>query len=140
MWPDVEAPGPFTENQAMSSHQTAPISEVPVLRNGRFEPSTASRFGQVYNPSSGRVIARVPLCSAEQNGQVVEAAAAEHHHRSADAAAKPRHRAARWRQKLPEDGQTATWRPSGTASSPRVRRNAAGPRTRVLAACATGVD
>src|SRR5438105_2788933 len=50
--------------------------EVPILRGGRWEASRAERWGDVFNPSTGQVIARVPFCPAEEVDQVVRAAAA----------------------------------------------------------------
>jgi malonate-semialdehyde dehydrogenase (acetylating)/methylmalonate-semialdehyde dehydrogenase len=40
--------------------------------------SASARFGDVYNPSTGKVIARVPLCSADEVNQVVQTAASAH--------------------------------------------------------------
>ncbi len=52
------------------------IDTLPILRGGKWVEPKASRFGDVYNPSTGQVIARVPFCDARQTGEVVEAAAA----------------------------------------------------------------
>jgi malonate-semialdehyde dehydrogenase (acetylating)/methylmalonate-semialdehyde dehydrogenase len=53
------------------------ISEsVPILSGGRWTEIKGSRSGDVFNPSTGEVIGRVPFCTAEQTGGVVEAAAA----------------------------------------------------------------
>jgi malonate-semialdehyde dehydrogenase (acetylating)/methylmalonate-semialdehyde dehydrogenase len=49
---------------------------VPISRGGRWENPAAARHGEVFNPSTGAVIARVPLCSAEDVDRVVQAAAA----------------------------------------------------------------
>jgi malonate-semialdehyde dehydrogenase (acetylating)/methylmalonate-semialdehyde dehydrogenase len=49
---------------------------VPVLSGGNWNKSGAARHADVYNPSTGRVIAHVPLCSAEQVNDVVETSAA----------------------------------------------------------------
>jgi malonate-semialdehyde dehydrogenase (acetylating)/methylmalonate-semialdehyde dehydrogenase len=42
---------------------------------GRWEPGSSNRSGPVFNPSTGRTIARVPLGNAEDAGRAVEAAA-----------------------------------------------------------------
>ncbi len=64
------------------SHQSSdpPIAtgtpgDVPLLRAGRWEAGESDESGEVYNPSTGRSIARVPFCSAAQTSAVVEAAA-----------------------------------------------------------------
>jgi malonate-semialdehyde dehydrogenase (acetylating)/methylmalonate-semialdehyde dehydrogenase len=49
---------------------------VAILLGGRSINPQSDRYGEVFNPSTGRVIARVPLCSAQQTGEVVEAASA----------------------------------------------------------------
>jgi malonate-semialdehyde dehydrogenase (acetylating)/methylmalonate-semialdehyde dehydrogenase len=49
---------------------------LPILCGGKWIEPKAARLGDVFNPSTGRVIGRVPFCSAEQTGAVVEAAAA----------------------------------------------------------------
>jgi malonate-semialdehyde dehydrogenase (acetylating)/methylmalonate-semialdehyde dehydrogenase len=48
---------------------------VPLLIGGRQEGSASSRTGNVYNPSSGRVIAQVPQCTAADVDRAVRAAA-----------------------------------------------------------------
>jgi malonate-semialdehyde dehydrogenase (acetylating) / methylmalonate-semialdehyde dehydrogenase len=54
---------------------TAEVLEtVPMLVGGRWESGHSGRFGQVFNPSTGRAIARVPLGTAEDAGRAVEAA------------------------------------------------------------------
>jgi malonate-semialdehyde dehydrogenase (acetylating)/methylmalonate-semialdehyde dehydrogenase len=50
--------------------------QVKLLIGGRWETSTSSRFGDVYNPSTGKVITRVPLCTAAEVDRVVQSAAA----------------------------------------------------------------
>ncbi len=62
----------------MSLLQSVPqtVEEVKLLVAGRWESGKSQRFGEVYNPSSGRVIARVPLCSAPEVDRVVQSAAA----------------------------------------------------------------
>src|SRR4051794_18514762 len=49
---------------------------VPLLIAGRWREVRAERSGPVYNPSTGRVIARVPLCGAAEVDEAVRAAAA----------------------------------------------------------------
>ena len=52
------------------------IPAVPIFSAGNRIELDAERFGDVYNPSTGQVIARVPFATSRQTGQVVEAAAA----------------------------------------------------------------
>lgn len=47
---------------------------VPALCGGKWETPNAQRWGEVFNPSTGEVIARVPFCSSADVGRVVEAA------------------------------------------------------------------
>ena len=49
---------------------------VPMLIAGRWRPARGDRAGSVYNPSTGKVIARVPFASAEEVDEAVRAAAA----------------------------------------------------------------
>src|SRR5437899_3484473 len=58
---------------ATASAQT--VVSVPILVAGRWEAVQPARFGDVYNPSTGRVIARVPFCTAADVDGVVKAAA-----------------------------------------------------------------
>ncbi len=61
----------------MPATKTAPVSDtVPILRGGKWIDPRTEQYGEVFNPSTGRVIARVPFCSAEETAAVVEAAAA----------------------------------------------------------------
>jgi len=53
--------------------ETAP--SVPLLCDGQWQPSDADRFGEVYNPSTGQVIGRVPMCGADDVARVVASAA-----------------------------------------------------------------
>jgi malonate-semialdehyde dehydrogenase (acetylating)/methylmalonate-semialdehyde dehydrogenase len=48
---------------------------VPVFSNGKWSELSAARSGEIYNPSTGKVIGRVPYATAEQTGEIVEAAA-----------------------------------------------------------------
>jgi malonate-semialdehyde dehydrogenase (acetylating) / methylmalonate-semialdehyde dehydrogenase len=52
------------------------VDVVPVLLGGKWINPDAVRYGEVFNPSTGKVIARVPLCTAAETAKVVEAAAA----------------------------------------------------------------
>src|SRR5262245_54223417 len=49
--------------------------EVPILIGGRFERSASDRRGSVFNPSTGRVQAQVPFCTADEINRAVRAAA-----------------------------------------------------------------
>jgi malonate-semialdehyde dehydrogenase (acetylating)/methylmalonate-semialdehyde dehydrogenase len=57
----------------MSATQT--LETVLMLVGGRWEESRSDRFGAVFNPSTGREIARVPLGTAEDIDRAVRAAA-----------------------------------------------------------------
>src|SRR5438093_1212422 len=48
---------------------------VPMLIAGRWRPARADRGGSVYNPSTGRVIARVPFAGGDEVDEAVRAAA-----------------------------------------------------------------
>ena len=52
------------------------IENVKYLSGGTWHTSASMRFGQVFNPSTGKPIARVPLCTADETSKVIEAAAA----------------------------------------------------------------
>jgi malonate-semialdehyde dehydrogenase (acetylating)/methylmalonate-semialdehyde dehydrogenase len=49
--------------------------EVPLLIGGQFVTSASDRWGDVFNPSTGRVQAAVPFCTAEEIDKAVRAAA-----------------------------------------------------------------
>jgi len=49
---------------------------VPLLVDGQWKTSSTPATGDVYNPSTGKVIARVPLCTEAETHEVIEAAAA----------------------------------------------------------------
>jgi malonate-semialdehyde dehydrogenase (acetylating)/methylmalonate-semialdehyde dehydrogenase len=51
------------------------LDRVPMLSGGRWETSRSERLGPVYNPSNGRVIAAVPLCTAAEVDRAVRSAA-----------------------------------------------------------------
>ncbi|MCS6850795.1 MAG: CoA-acylating methylmalonate-semialdehyde dehydrogenase [Gemmataceae bacterium] len=55
---------------------TATPDPVPILSGGRWENVATPRFGRVYNPSTGEIIARVPMCTAAEVDAVVRTAAA----------------------------------------------------------------
>ncbi|MCA9233444.1 MAG: aldehyde dehydrogenase family protein, partial [Planctomycetales bacterium] len=48
---------------------------VPLLKSGAWHISGSTRRGEVFNPSTGKVIAQVPLCDAAETAAVVESAA-----------------------------------------------------------------
>lgn len=52
------------------------VSSVPIIAGGRKVEVEGPRRGEVFNPSTGDVIAHVPYCTAAQTGEVVEAASA----------------------------------------------------------------
>lgn len=54
----------------------AAVAEVPLLVAGAPQRSTSDRWSTVYNPSTGKPLARVPLCSTAEVNKVVEVAAA----------------------------------------------------------------
>jgi malonate-semialdehyde dehydrogenase (acetylating)/methylmalonate-semialdehyde dehydrogenase len=51
------------------------LLEVPFLVGGRFEASQSDRSGEIFNPSSGQIEARVPFCTDEEIDRAVCAAA-----------------------------------------------------------------
>ena len=53
----------------------APLESVPLLIDGRWEQFQTDEAADVYNPSTGAVIARTPLCGPEEATAAVEAAA-----------------------------------------------------------------
>ena len=58
------------------ANSTAPaIESVPILSGGTWTDLRSQRSGEVFNPSTGKVIARVPYASAAETADVVEAAA-----------------------------------------------------------------
>jgi malonate-semialdehyde dehydrogenase (acetylating)/methylmalonate-semialdehyde dehydrogenase len=52
------------------------IERVPMLCNGQWSTGQSDRLGSVFNPSTGVVIAQVPLSDSVETSAVVEAAAA----------------------------------------------------------------
>ncbi len=57
------------------SHSSAE-QHVPFLVGGHWLASRSGRSGPVYNPSTGKVIATVPFCTAEEVDRAVQTAAA----------------------------------------------------------------
>lgn len=55
--------------------ESSTLDWVPIFSQGQWKECITERFAQVFNPSAGTAIARVPLCSAEQTNEVVRAAA-----------------------------------------------------------------
>jgi len=60
----------------MAASTASAVETVPILSGGKWTELKTKRAGDVFNPSTGAVIARVPFASAEETGRVVEAAAA----------------------------------------------------------------
>jgi malonate-semialdehyde dehydrogenase (acetylating) / methylmalonate-semialdehyde dehydrogenase len=54
---------------------TSAPTQVPLLIAGRWQPSPAGRTGPVYNPSTGQVIAQVPMCGMDEVDAAAKAAA-----------------------------------------------------------------
>jgi malonate-semialdehyde dehydrogenase (acetylating)/methylmalonate-semialdehyde dehydrogenase len=61
---------------AVKTAQSLAVETVPLLVGGKWKRFDGARHGEVFNPSTGQVIARVPFASADQAAEVVEAAAA----------------------------------------------------------------
>ncbi len=61
----------------MATAQVVPDAPatVKLLIAGRWEASRSNRSGPVFNPSNGRIIAKVPFCAAEEVDRAVQAAA-----------------------------------------------------------------
>lgn len=55
---------------------TSTLPRVPLLIDGKRVDSGSSRFGTVFNPSTGAAIAAVPLCSSDEVNQAIEGAQA----------------------------------------------------------------
>jgi malonate-semialdehyde dehydrogenase (acetylating)/methylmalonate-semialdehyde dehydrogenase len=51
------------------------VDRVPTLVAGKWVTSESSRVGSVFNPSTGQVIAQVPLSDADETARVIEIAA-----------------------------------------------------------------
>ena len=52
------------------------VDQVKTLCAGRWTTAAGKRTGEVYNPSTGRIIAKVPFCTAAEVDEVVQAATA----------------------------------------------------------------
>ncbi len=59
-----------------STATTDVIEPVRIFVGGRWEPANTKRWGDVYNPSIGKIISRVPLCDSDDVDRAVQAAAA----------------------------------------------------------------
>src|SRR5437762_1951813 len=64
------------QNNQEEIAMNATAEVVPMLVAGRWAPSRSERQGPVHNPSTGRVIANVPLATAAEVDVAVKAAAA----------------------------------------------------------------
>jgi malonate-semialdehyde dehydrogenase (acetylating)/methylmalonate-semialdehyde dehydrogenase len=51
------------------------VETIPYFSNGQWVRSASERTGDVFNPSNGKVIARAPLCTADEVDATVRAAA-----------------------------------------------------------------
>jgi malonate-semialdehyde dehydrogenase (acetylating)/methylmalonate-semialdehyde dehydrogenase len=60
----------------MTAAANSPTQTIPNFFAGRWTSSAASRKGNVYNPSTGAVLAHVPFSTADEAGKAVEAATA----------------------------------------------------------------
>ena len=58
----------------MTATMTETASIVPVLIGGKWTRPQLQTYGDVYNPSTGEVIGRVPFCGAKEVDDAVEAA------------------------------------------------------------------
>src|SRR5258708_4933473 len=65
-------------SQALSAApvSSANVEQVPTLIGGKWSTSASPRHGDVFNPSTGQVIARVPFCSTDEVNKAIESAAA----------------------------------------------------------------
>ncbi|MGD8910885.1 MAG: CoA-acylating methylmalonate-semialdehyde dehydrogenase [Chromatiales bacterium] len=62
-------------NSASSAEQQGGVKVIRHYINGRQVPGTSGRFGDVYNPSTGAVAAKVPLASADETAAAIAVAA-----------------------------------------------------------------
>ena len=51
---------PFREVFMPHQLARAAVEQVPILSGGKWSDSSTTRFGDVFNPSTGKVIARCP--------------------------------------------------------------------------------
>src|SRR5687767_11775990 len=63
-------------------------STVPILTGGRWSYPTVENFNNVYNPSTGEVIARAPMCGRREVDAAVESATKAYVHWSRTPATK----------------------------------------------------
>ncbi len=61
---------------AVKMPHASAVETVPILAGGKWTRLESTRSGEVYNPSTGQVIAVVPFCTSEETAEVVKAAAA----------------------------------------------------------------
>lgn len=66
----------MSTGSATASALPAAPPTIPILSGGRWIDSPTKRTSDVFNPSTGLVIAKVPLCSASEANDVVQTAAA----------------------------------------------------------------
>ncbi len=59
----------------MSRLDTVDMNQVKMLIGGSWQTSKSARTGDVFNPSTGKVIAQAPMCTADEADQTVQAAA-----------------------------------------------------------------
>ena len=59
----------------VSESATARGEQLKILRAGQWHASKTTRWSDVHNPSTGEVIAAVPLCSADEVDEVIASAA-----------------------------------------------------------------
>src|SRR5690606_15128943 len=50
------------------------LADVPMLVNGQWTAGSAPRGGDVFNPSTGQAIARVPFATADDTARAIDAA------------------------------------------------------------------
>jgi len=60
----------------MTTPTETPTNSVPTLVGGVWQTSSATQTSEVFNPSTGKVIAQVPLCDKQETDTIVAAAAA----------------------------------------------------------------
>ena len=56
------------------TEKTSSVDVVPIFSHGKWIQGKSERKANVYNPSTGQVIAQVPLCSAAETDEVVQSA------------------------------------------------------------------
>ncbi|HEY1686304.1 MAG TPA: aldehyde dehydrogenase family protein, partial [Tepidisphaeraceae bacterium] len=58
----------------MTTTAAAGVEQIKILSGGKWIASKATRFGEVFNPSTGAAIARVPFSPASEVTEAIEAA------------------------------------------------------------------